>query len=529
MAVLTEDSICHLADIKHPIRVLDQWVYHSRLYKAAIFAGMRNDIELIQLNSFSCGIDAVTTDEVSELLKKNDKLYTTIKIDEVNNLGAARIRIRSLKAALSERKKLNKQAQGINEQYQRQIFTKKMRKTGYKILVPQMSPIHFQYFEAILKSEGYNAELLPKVTKNSEEEGLKYINNDACYPTIVTLGQIIAALKSGKYDLDKVAVFMSQTGGGCRASNYVSLLRKALTDLNMEQIPVVSFNMVGLEKNPGFTLSKELLVRLVYGILYGDLMMKCVYRTRPYEKNAGSAQGLMNKWFDRIIKNATNLSIPEFSKNINKIVSEFDNLEIHETIKKPRVGIVGEILVKYHPNANDNLVELIEKEGGEAVVPSLIDFFEYTFVNKIYNYKFLSGTRKDMIINKLLLDIIERYRKVVRKACNKSRRFIADEYIMNTAKNVKNILSIGNQCGEGWLLTGEMIDLIDSGVKNILCLQPFACLPNHITGKGMIKTLRKYDKEANIVAIDYDPGASNVNQLNRIKMMMSTAFKNMKQ
>lgn len=527
MVVLTEDSVSGMAEFPRPIRILDQWVYHSRLYKAAVFAGQRDDLDVVQLNSFGCGLDAVTTDEVDELLGQNNKLYTVLKIDEGSNLGSAKIRIRSLKAALDERKKSGICSKGQSVPYQRKIFTKEMKDEGYTLLVPQMSPIHFQYFEAILEREGYKAVLLPKVTKNAEEEGLRYINNDACYPTIVTLGQIIAALKSGEYDLDKVGVFMSQTGGGCRASNYVALLRKALKDLGMEQIPVISFNMVGLEKNPGFKISMKMMVMLVYAVSYGDLMMKCLYRTRPYEKVPGSANALMDSWFERIVHNTMNMKLSEFKQNIEQILKDFDELPIHEDWKKPRVGIVGEILVKYHPNANNNLVELIEAEGGEAVVPSLIDFFEYTFVNKIYNYEHLSGTRKEMITNKLILKAIEFYRDNVRKACRKSKRFDADAYIQETAANAEKIISVGNQCGEGWLLTGEMVDLINEGVKNILCLQPFACLPNHVAGKGMIKALRSYDKDANIVAIDYDPGASDVNQLNRIKMMMATAFKNL--
>ncbi len=527
MVVLTEDSVSGMTEFPRPIRILDQWVYHSRLYKAAIFAGQRDDLDVVQLNSFGCGLDAVTTDEVDELLGQNNKLYTVLKIDEGSNLGSAKIRIRSLKAALDERRKAGVHTKKVAVPYNRKLFTKEMKDEGYTLLVPQMSPIHFQYFEAILAKEGYKAVLLPSVTKNAEEEGLRYINNDACYPTIVTLGQIISALKSGEYDLNKVGVFMSQTGGGCRASNYVALLRKAFKDLGMEQIPVISFNMVGLESNPGFKLSRKMMVSLVYAVSYGDLMMKCLYRTRPYEMTPGSAESLMHSWFDRIIHNTMNLRLGEFKRNVNQIVQEFDALPIHEDMKKPRVGIVGEILVKYHPNANNNLVELIEKEGGEAVVPSMIDFFEYTFVNKIFNYDHLSGTWKEMMVNRFLLKAIEFYRDNVRKACRKSKRFRADDYIQETAENAEKIISVGNQCGEGWLLTGEMVDLINSGVKNILCLQPFACLPNHVVGKGMIKALRNYDKDANIVAIDYDPGASDVNQLNRIKMMMATAFKNL--
>ena len=472
-------------------------------------------------------MDAVTTDEVDELLQQNNKLYTVLKIDEGANLGAAKIRIRSLKAALGERKKLGARIRKINVPYVRKIFTKRMKVDGYTLLVPQMSPLHFQYFEPIFKKIGYNAVLLPAVTKESEEEGLRYVNNDACYPTIVTLGQIIYALKSGQFDLNKTGVFMSQTGGGCRASNYVALLRKALKDLGMEQVPVISFNMVGLEKNPGFKITLNMLRQLLFAALYGDLMMKCLYRVRPYEIEKGTAESVMKYWYDKIVNNCINLNTSEFIGNVYAIVKDFDSIPIHEDMKKPRVGIVGEILVKYHPNANNNLVEIIEQEGGEAVVPSFIDFFEYTFHNKIYNYSNLSGTYKDMVINKAAIAFVEYYRKYVRAACEKSNRFTPDRHIEETAENAERFISVGNQCGEGWLLTGEMVDLIDDGVKNILCLQPFACLPNHVAGKGMLKALRQYDDMANIVAIDYDPGASNVNQLNRIKLMMSTAFKNL--
>ena len=529
MVVLSEDSVSWKVSAARPIRILDQWVYHSRLYKAAIYAGRHDDLEVIQLNSFGCGLDAVTTDEVDELLEQNNKLYTVLKIDEGANLGAAKIRIRSLKAALDERRKLGTKSRGINVPYVRKIFTKKMRLDGYTLLVPQMSPIHFQYIEPIFRTVGYNAVLLPAVTKESEEEGLRYVNNDACYPTIVTLGQIIYALKSGEYDLDKTAVFMSQTGGGCRASNYVALLRKALKDLGMEQVPVISFNMVGLEKNPGFKLTLHLLRQLVFALLYGDLMMKCLYRVRPYEIEKGSAEAVMNSWFKKIVDNCVNLNKSEFKFNLERIIRDFDSIPIHEDMVKPRVGIVGEILVKYHPNANNNLVEIIEEEGGEAVVPSFVDFFEYTFLNKIYNYSNLSGTYKDMVINKAAISFVEYYRKHVRAACEKSNRFTPDRHIEETAANAERFISVGNQCGEGWLLTGEMVDLIDDGIKNILCLQPFACLPNHVAGKGMLKALRQYDDKANIVAIDYDPGASSVNQLNRIKLMMSTAFKNLEE
>ncbi len=525
MVILSEDSVAHLAELKRPIRVLDQWVYHSRLYKAAAFAGACDDIELIQLNSFGCGLDAVTTDQVEEICHAHNKLYTVLKMDEGANLGAAKIRIRSLKAAMEEREKNGVKAVAEQEPYERVIFTEEMRK-NYNILVPQMSPIHFTYLAEAIHSCGYNAVLLPPVDKNSVEEGLKYINNDTCYPTIVTLGQIISALKSGDYDLSRTAVFMSQTGGGCRASNYVALLRKALKDLGMEQVPVVSFNAVGLEKNPGFKITAKMGLRLAVGCVYGDLMMRVLYATRPYEKIKGSCQAVMDKWHDKIIHNILHFNTVTYAKNIKGIVEDFDKIE-RTGEEKPKVGVVGEILVKYHPNANNDIVGIIESEGGEAVVLDLLDFFLYGMYNKKFNYEHMAGTYKQMFINKQGIRAVEFFRKPMRKALRQSKHFSEPSHIEETAEAAMQITSIGNQCGEGWLLTGEMVELISHGVENVVCLQPFACLPNHVTGKGMMKAVRKLNPKANIVAIDYDPGASDVNQLNRIKLMMATAHKNM--
>ncbi len=514
-------------ELPRPLRVLDQWVYHSRLYKAADFVGKNDDIELIQLNSFGCGLDAVTTDQIEEICNSNNKIYTVLKIDEVSNLGAIKIRIRSLKAAMEEREKNGVLSDSKFKPYERVLFTEEMRE-NYTILVPQMSPIHFTYFSEAMKSCGYSVDLLPAVDENAVNEGLRYINNDACYPTIVTLGQIISALKSGKYNLNKTAVFMSQTGGGCRASNYVSLLRKALTDLDMPQVPVVSFNMVGLEKNPGFKITFNMGFKLLLGAIYGDLMMRLLYATRPYEANKGSAEALLESWHDRIIDNILNFKKKDYEANLKQIVKDFDNLERLD-IKKPKVGVVGEILVKYHPNANNGIVDIIEDEGGEAVVLDLLDFFLYGMYSKQYNFKYLSGKFTETKLNQLAIKVIEMMRKPMRKALRESKHYTEPGYINETAEAATKVISLGNQCGEGWLLTGEMIELIHGGAPNIVCLQPFACLPNHVTGKGVMKSLREMNPYANIAAIDYDPGASDVNQLNRIKLMMTTARKNFKE
>jgi len=524
MVVLTEDSVAHMADLPRPIRVLDQWVYHSRLYKAAQFVGSRQDVELVQLNSFGCGLDAVTTDQVEEICNNNNKLYTVIKIDEVSNLGSAKIRIRSLKAAMEERDKNGVKSVSSRKEYKRKEFTKDMRK-GYTLLIPQMSPIHFNYLKEVMTACGYKVSLLPPVDKNSVDEGLKYINNDACYPTIVTLGQIISALKSGAYDLDKTAIFMSQTGGGCRASNYIALLRKALRDLGMEQIPVVSFNAAGLEKNEGFRITPKMAMGLAIGVIYGDLAMRLLYATRPYEVHPGESQRVLDSWYDRIVQNILHFRRGVFVRNVQGMVEAFDRIERYD-VQKPKVGVVGEILVKYHPNANNEIVDTIEKEGGEAVVLDLLDFFLYGMYNKKFNYEHLSGSWKAMKTNEIVMKLVEWMRNPVRDALSKSRHYQPPARIEKTAEAASSVLSLGNQCGEGWLLTGEMVELMHSGVENIVCLQPFACLPNHVTGKGMMKAIRKLNPKANIVAIDYDPGASDVNQLNRIKLMMSTAHKN---
>ncbi|MCF0143660.1 MAG: 2-hydroxyacyl-CoA dehydratase [Firmicutes bacterium] len=528
MVVLTEDSIAHKGFFDRPIRVLDQWMYHTRMYRAAHFVGTQDNIELVQLNSFGCGLDAVTTDQVADICHQNNKLYTVLKIDEGSNLGAAKIRIRSLRAAMMERDKNNVKAKPDNTPYERPLFTKEMREAGYTIMMPQMSPIHWNLVEAMMKSCGYNAKQLPPVSVHAVDEGLKYVNNDACYPTIVALGQTIAALKSGEYDLDKTAIFMSQTGGQCRASNYVALLRKALKDLGMSQVPIISVNTAGLEKNPGFNLiNYNLIKRGMMAVAYGDLFMRVLYATRPYEVEPGSANALYEKWNEIAMKNCQNGNWGEYKRNCKQICKEFDELPLHEDMVKPKVGVVGEILVKYHPTANNDIVGVIEEEGGEAVVLDLMDFLLYGMHNKTFNYEHLSGSWTDMMVNKAAIRLLEMIRKPTRVALRESKRFEEPNHIEETGKSASQVISLGNQCGEGWLLTGEMVELIENGVENIACLQPFACLPNHVTGKGMMKAMRQFSPQANIVAIDFDPGASHVNQLNRIKLMMTTAHKNL--
>ena len=525
MAVLTEDSVHHRENIQRPLRVLDQWVYHTRLYSAASFIATRSDLELVQLNSFGCGLDAVATDQVQEILEQHKKTYTLVKIDEINNLGAVRIRIRSLLAAMQERQRKNILPQKLYESSPRVVFTKEMSKE-YTILSPQMAPIHFDLIEEAIRLEGYRLEILPDVEMDVVEQGLKYVHNDACYPSIIVVGQIMAALKSGRYDLNKTAVIMSQTGGGCRASNYIAFIRKALKDVGMEQIPVISLNAGGLEKNPGFKVSKKMLKRCVMAMVYGDLLMRVTFAVRPYEKNEGKTNSLLAKWLKDLKPSLAKISIRKYHQNIRRIIKEFEAIEIVDS-KKPKVGVVGEILVKFHPFANNYIVDLLEKEGAEAVMPDLMDFFLYCAYSGIYNREKLAGTLKSEIISRYIIWRIENYRRVMKKELARSKRFHPPKSIYELANLAKEVMHLGHQSGEGWFLTAEMLELIESGTSNIACLQPFACLPNHITGKGMVGELKRRYPDTNIVPVDYDPGASHVNQLNRIKLMLSMAFKNM--
>ena len=526
MAVLTEDSVAHLGNLERPIRVVDQWMYHTRLYRAAAFVKERTDLELIQLTSFGCGLDAVTSDQVAEILASRGKMYTLIKIDEGSNLGAVKIRIRSLKAAMEEREKNNVKLKNIDNSYNKNLFTKEMKK-DWTILAPQMSPIHFQFIEKAARASGYNIDVLPANDKEAIEEGIKYVNNDACYPSILVIGQMINALKSGKYDPNKTALIISQTGGGCRATNYVGFLKKGLREAGFPNVPIISLNVLGMERQPGFKISYRLIKKLMMGVIYGDLFIRVLYRVRPYETVKGSANKLYEYYREKAFKNVENGNKNEMNKLVKEIVKAFDTLEINDEVK-PKVGIVGEILVKYHPTANNNIVDVLEKEGAEVVVPELLDFFLYCCYNSKFKNRYLSGSSIVKTGCDIAISYIESYRKVVIKELQNSERFGYPSSINNLAKKAANVVSLGNQTGEGWLLTGEMVELIESDVNNIVCIQPFACLPNHITGKGMIKALKSKYPLANIVAVDYDPGASEVNQLNRIKLMMSVAFKNLK-
>ena len=529
IAVLTEDSISHLASPERPLIVSDQWMYHSRLYNAASYVKTVDNVDLIQLNSFGCGLDAVTTDQVCDILSGSGKIYTCLKIDEVNNLGAAKIRIRSLLAALKVKEKQGKIRKVGSSAIDKVQFTEEMRKE-YTILCPQLSPIHFDLLQPVFEYCGYNFEVLNNDNKTAVDIGLKYVNNDACYPSLLVVGQLMQALLSGKYDINKTALIITQTGGGCRATNYIGFIRRALEKAGMAHIPVISLNLGGIEVNPGFKVSVDMLYRAILGCTIGDIFMRCVYRMRPYELTPGSVDAIHQKWIQTAAKFITSkhINLFKFRKLCVDIIKDFDQIPLRN-VKKPRVGIVGEILVKFSPAGNNHLVELLESEGAEAVMPDLLDFMLYCFYNQIYKADKLGTSKKTALLSRIGIWAIQTLRSPASKALKRSKHFDSMSNIYELVKYAKPIVSIGNQTGEGWFLTGEMIELIHNKVPNIVCCQPFGCLPNHVVGKGVIKALRKAYPSSNIVAIDYDPGASEVNQLNRIKLMLSTAVKNIQE
>ena len=559
MAVLTEDSIAHLGDLQRNLRVYDQWMFHTRLYNAAKVVTQRTDLDLVQLNSFGCGLDALTTDEVQEIIEGSGKVYTVLKIDEVSNLGAARIRIRSLLAALKQKADGTPQGEdaarreildtacqscesnptfefepnrvAASTEFPRVEYTKEIQESGeYTILAPQMSPIHFELLVPIFHHYGYNLELLPSVDPGAVDAGLKYVNNDICYPSILVTGQIMEAATSGRYDMDKTAFIITQTGGGCRATNYISLIRKGLHDAGLDQVPVISlaFNDTG-ESNSGFSVTPQMLKTAVPALLVGDLLMMCLYRVRPYEAEPGSANKLFRKWMDWMKENECGLSLREAKKVYAKIVRDFDTLPCVNFGSKPRVGVVGEILVKFHPTANNQIVDTIEREGCEAVVPGLVDFFLFGILNPAFRHQELTPDLKKYLTATGVVKALEKLRDPIRRELAKSSRFEPFEHIEEVAEGASQILDLCNMMGEGWLLTGEMVELINEGAPNIVCTQPFACLPNHVVGKAVIKEMRRRYPQSNIVAVDYDPGASEVNQLNRIKLMIAVAFSNQKE
>ena len=523
LAVLTEDSVAALASKHVTLRATNQWVYHSRLYAAAEFVSTQEHLELIQLNSFGCGLDAITTDQVQDLMHQCGKLYTLLKIDEINSLGSARIRVRSMLAAMKLRRKDEKPAdQKEVTDYKRVEYTEEMQADNYTLLCTSMIPHHFRLLESAMRCCGYNFVMMQDESQNVIDLGLKYVNNDACYPALIVTGQVMDAVFSGKYDTNRLAVIMVQTGGGCRASNYIGFIRKALADAGYGHIPVISVSTNLIETNSGFHYTFKMGFKCLQALIYGDILMRTLHRVRPYERVKNSANELYEHWMQQCSDDLLNpkVRIHHFYRNCQEIIRDFENLPLTEDQTKPKVGIVGEVLVKYMPIANNHLDEMLESEGAEVVIPDFMEFLEYMFSNSIYRKKYLGGKKIPAVISRLAMGVIEQARRPVLILMKCSSRFHEQANFRKIKKDAQNVLALGNQCGEGWFLPGEIIDLIQRKVDNIVCAQPFGCLPNHIVGKGVIKRLKELYPDLNIVAIDYDPGASKVNQQNRIKLMM---------
>ena len=602
------------AGVAPGLRVRDQWAYHSRLYQAAELVTRDPDLELVQLTSFGCGVDAVTADQVQEILESADRVYTALKIDEVSNLGAATIRLRSLAAAAQARRRRREAAQAAGTTDGAEaveaagtagavetaevdttsvaaaapaktagtagtaaassettktagaaktaktagaeatteprtapqppapstralpaattpLFTEEMRAT-HTILMPQMSPVHFRPLEPLMRRLGYKVELLESASRADLEVGLRYVNNDACFPAIMVIGQLIGAFTDGSHDPDSCVVAISQTGGMCRATNYAAMLRKGLREAGYPQVPVLAISLQGLEDNPGFRFTPTLGLKMIQGIVIGDTLNTCLLRVRPYETRPGAANRLAQRWsaiigeyFEHKGRSATWGGRIGYRRLLREMVREFDALPRRDIPRKPRVGVVGEILVKFQPDANNHVVDQIEAEGCEAVVPGLLGFFlngPATAQWEADTY----GIGKDTLAKKKaavwFLEQMQAPARAALAACGGT--FDVESSIAVMMQKASKILSLGNQAGEGWLLAAEMVELIEHGAPNIVCCQPFGCLPNHVVGKGMFREIRRLYPQANIVGIDYDPGASEVNQLNRLKLMISTAF-----
>jgi predicted nucleotide-binding protein (sugar kinase/HSP70/actin superfamily) len=409
------------------------------------------------------------------------------------------------------------------KQEDRIIFTREMKR-DYTILLPQMLPVHFEMLSAIFREYGYKTEVLKNEGKSVASCGLKYVHNDTCYPALLVIGQFIEALQSGKYYTDRVALMLTQTGGGCRASNYVALLRKALKKAGLGHVPVISLNFSGLEKNPGFKITAPMLIKLLYAIIYGDLIMLLRNHCRAHEKQAGQSDRVAAEWTAKLAKELADghLAYSRVKKNYKKLLDAFGNIPL-DSEEKPKVGIVGEIFVKFSPLGNNNLEAFLISEGAEPVMPGLLDFCLYCVYNNIVDYKLYNMNRSTVFIWRTVYKLLISRQKDLISAIEDDGRFKPLGCFDNTKELVRGYINHGAKMGEGWLLCAEMLELYENGVKNIVCAQPFGCLPNHIMGKGMMKPLKEKNPDINIVAIDYDPGATKINQENRIKLMLANA------
>ncbi len=519
--VLTVDSVAHLTGDPADLRVVNQWAYHARMYRAgALLASCGPNIALLQLISFGCGIDAVTADQLEEIAESSGHLCAQIKIDEGMNLGPARIRIRSLIAAMRER---------LSGRFVPEIpapapanprFTPEMKAT-HTLLIPQMSPVHFQFIDAVFESEGYRVKVLERLEPGDVETGMRYVNNDACFPAVAVIGQMIHALQSGEYDLQHVALLISQTGGACRATNYAPFLRRALREAGLGHVPVIPISTSVDPDSPGFRMSRGVVKRMLIGMQYADMLNRMISRMEPYEKVPGSVREMERKWAVLIRENILSGSFTRFCLNVRRMVRDFDRIELVTEERRPRVGIVGEILLKYHPDANRHVTDLVRRENCEPVVTDMLTFFLYCMYDHVFNSQQLAGSRKSGRAAAAAIRLVELACLPQRLALKASRHFDPPVKLRKLRQGIRDLVSLGHQSGEGWLLTAEMVHMLETGTDRILCVQPFGCLPNHITGKGMIRAIRKKYPHAAITALDYDPGTSEINQINRIKLLLT--------
>ena len=408
------------------------------------------------------------------------------------------------------------------------MFTKQMKREGYTLLMPNMAPIHFRILASVFRSFGYNCKLLETTGPEIAQTGLKYVHNDTCYPALLVIGQFINALQSGEYDVHKTALMITQTGGGCRASNYIHLLRKALKRAGFAFVPVVSLSF-GMEKNSGFSLTLPLIRRFVGGLVYGDQLMLLSNQTKPYEVNKGETMALVERWSERISKlliDGKGYSLEEVDENLHKLTKDFSKIELNR-VPKVKVGVVGEIYVKYSKMANNGLEEFLAEQDCEVCLPGLMGFASFKVDNRIEDYKMFGGSRIKYEFCKRLLDYLTSLETLMIESAERFN-FVPPHKYAHTKELVKGVIGYGSKMGEGWLLTAEMLELAETGYENIVCTQPFGCLPNNINGKGAIRRIKEVKPNANIVTIDYDPGAPKVNQENRIKLMLAVGREELK-
>ncbi|MFT4300728.1 MAG: acyl-CoA dehydratase activase-related protein [Desulfovibrio sp.] len=526
--VLSEDSLPRnwLRKMAVPgLRVRNQWTYPARLYRAAAWAGQGNHgkarVELVQLTSFGCGLDAITSDQVREQLHQYGKLYTLIKMDEGNALASARIRVRSL-LAVAEGRRCGKQT--FIPPPASPVFTKKDAQS-HLILIPQMAPLHFPLITEGVVGSGHNIKLLPRVSPEAISLGQAHVNNDACYPAIVAIGQLLHALKSGEHDPQRTALLLSQTCGPCRASNYPALLRKALIECGFESVPILTMSTTGVDSHPGFRPNRMMLHRMVLGMLAGDMLQRLSLHTGTYERHPGDTEERIDHWLRILAPIARQGDDLAFRQSMNRLVRDFEQIGLDKD-HRPRIAVVGEILLTYHPDANRHIVDIIRQEGGEPLLPDITNFMLYCLRDSIYDWQRQGGSALGALGSTLAIRKVENLRVSMRQALARSplaEKVMPIAHLNTLARMGESMLSLGNAAGEGWLLPAEMLEFLNHGAKDILCLQPFGCLPNHIVGRGAFKTVRRAAPQANIMAIDYDPGSSEANQLNRIRLFMAIA------